>query len=688
MHLRSAGWLAVQADRTDRDVSGREAFREIDADSSGSVELEELLLWWFKDSVAPGHQPSWEKLDASVTPVAGAETDDGVMAHAREMFRKYDTDGGGEIDATEFTALCYDMGFFFKDEQEKLLVLSLLDSDGSNTISFREFQVWWKANKDNFFVPSYSQGVKSAIYYFKKFDTDMSGQLDVEEFRAMCKEMKWADKDVEGSLKLLDSDGNGEISFNEFLTWYTDDGMVMNLLKTYDKNQDSLLSAKEFATLCKDVWGLDKKKSAAILKKFDLDGDGQMGLADLRGMLTQVGNTKMASTSRSTQETADDFMNESSEDEDATPLDAVVMPRSMLAAAQSEDQSVSREMKKVLANESKKQINVRALVSKKKRRYTDDGFDLDLTYITDRVIALGFPSEGREAMYRNKMKDVQRFFRSRHKGTFKIYNLCSERTYSASKFTSSTGGEGQAVHYPFEDHNAPALQQLMDICTDMHAFLQADERNVVAVHCKAGKGRTGTVIASYMLYAKEFDTADDALGYFGVCRTVNGKGVTIPSQIRYVNYFGQVVSAMGAAVPEPPVVVLTKIRMYTVPDFDPTGGCDPYFVVLKSNGGSFKKAQKVYDMKKSSKVPHYKDLDHVDLVPKGGALPVVGDIYICLYDADVGSKDDKMCSLWFNTAFIETGKSWLMEKPNIDKANKNKTNFVPEFKLELFFEAS
>ena len=49
--------------------------------------------------------------------------------------------------------------------------------------SFREFQVWWKANKDNFFVPSYSQGVKSAIYYFKKFDTDMSGQLDLSEFR-------------------------------------------------------------------------------------------------------------------------------------------------------------------------------------------------------------------------------------------------------------------------------------------------------------------------------------------------------------------------------------------------------------------------------------------------------------------------------------------------------------------------
>ena len=47
-------------------------------------------------------------------------------------------------------------------------------------------------------------------------------------------------------------------------------------------------------------------------------------------------------------------------------------------------------------------------------RYLDGGFDLGLTYITDRIIALGFPSEGKEAMYRNKMRDVQRFFKKRH----------------------------------------------------------------------------------------------------------------------------------------------------------------------------------------------------------------------------------------------------------------------------------
>ena len=54
----------------------------------------------------------------------------------------------------------------------------------------------------------------------------------------------------------------------------------------------------------------------------------------------------------------------------------------------------------------------RALVSKSKLRFKDDGFDLDLTYITKNVIAMGFPSHGTEAAYRNPMTEVGRVYTS------------------------------------------------------------------------------------------------------------------------------------------------------------------------------------------------------------------------------------------------------------------------------------
>lgn len=62
-------------------------------------------------------------------------------------------------------------------------------------------------------------------------------------------------------------------------------------------------------------------------------------------------------------------------------------------------------------------------------------------------------------------------------------------------------------------------------------------KRVVVVHCKAGKGRSGTVACSYLI-SEEGWTVEDALARFTIRRMRSGfgNGVSIPSQLRWVEY--------------------------------------------------------------------------------------------------------------------------------------------------------
>ncbi len=52
---------------------------------------------------------------------------------------------------------------------------------------------------------------------------------------------------------------------------------------------------------------------------------------------------------------------------------------------------------------------LRKIVSGKRNRFKDDTYNLDVTYITPRILAMSFPASGLEVMYRNNMNDVRTY---------------------------------------------------------------------------------------------------------------------------------------------------------------------------------------------------------------------------------------------------------------------------------------
>lgn len=118
----------------------------------------------------------------------------------------------------------------------------------------------------------------------------------------------------------------------------------------------------------------------------------------------------------------------------------------------------------------------------------------DITTLTP-VHCSGLPASGIEALYRNDRQTVRQFLTSRYGEHYRIFNFCPrfENGYDAAYFNN------QVSRYPFPDHHPPPLSLIPLAVRRMHDWLLQDERNVVVIHCKAGKGRSGTMCCCYLL---------------------------------------------------------------------------------------------------------------------------------------------------------------------------------------------
>ncbi|KAL4660189.1 tensin-1 isoform X2 [Arapaima gigas] len=205
----------------------------------------------------------------------------------------------------------------------------------------------------------------------------------------------------------------------------------------------------------------------------------------------------------------------------------------------------------------------------------EENYDVDLVYITERIISVTFPSSAEEQSYSANLKEVATMLRSKHGEHYLLFNL-SEKRYDINKLNP------KVLDFGWPDHHAPALDKICSICKAMDTWLNADPHNVVVLHNKGNRGRTGVVVAAYMHYSNISASADQALDRFAMKRFYEDKVLPVgqPSQKRYVQYFSGLLSGHIKINNKP--LFLHHVIMHGIPNFESQGGCRPFLKIYQA----------------------------------------------------------------------------------------------------------
>lgn len=172
--------------------------------------------------------------------------------------------------------------------------------------------------------------------------------------------------------------------------------------------------------------------------------------------------------------------------------------------------------------------------------------------------------------YRTPLPDLVAYLDATHGASWAVWEFRAEGTGYPDDAV-----HGRILHFPFPDHHPPPFRLVPGILASMRNWLAGGELKgggitgvpggdgergggeaagngvregaageekgangrVVVVHCKAGKGRSGTMTTAFLIAERNWDAAD-ALNRFTErrMRPGFGHGVSIPSQRRWVTY--------------------------------------------------------------------------------------------------------------------------------------------------------
>lgn len=368
-----------------------------------------------------------------------------------------------------------------------------------------------------------------------------------------------------------------------------------------------------------------------------------------------------------------------------------------------------------LLNNEIKQIAMRQITGENKLRFVslEEDLDIDLAYVTPQLVAMSVPAEGCiTRLYRNDISDVVRFFELFHSSHFLIFNCCPEIPYNPERFGWNPRTRSQNVVFVnVQDHTPPLIEDCVFFFEKARRWMKEHEENILAVHCRGGKGRTGTLCCAWLLYKGEAQNAQDALNIFALARTDIDKsgfakiqGVETPSQVRYVGYLAELLIddpqepiRFPSQVRAPPTTHLMLARLMLNQMITHPKGKLVAAVHIARGGANIEQEKAKWKIVKWSDEVDAQESVSFDLA----GVRVCSDIRISVFDANyydqavaldasgehILAGKEPGCKFYFlfHTHFHREDTFFEVPTTEVDKAFKSPRKYNPEGSLTLHF---
>ncbi|XP_031715353.1 putative tyrosine-protein phosphatase auxilin isoform X3 [Anarrhichthys ocellatus] len=283
--------------------------------------------------------------------------------------------------------------------------------------------------------------------------------------------------------------------------------------------------------------------------------------------------------------------------------------------------------------------------------------ELDIAYITSRIIVMSYPAESVQIGYQNHVEDIRSFLDSRHADHYTVFNL-SQRNYRGAKFSNRVS----ECNWP--SRQAPSLHNLFAVCKNMHNWLKQNPKNVCVITCSDGRASSGVLVCAMFCFCHLFNNPVPAMQLLSAKRP--GSGLW-PSHHRYIGYVCSMVSEKPS-LPHPKPLMIKGLTVTPVPCFNKQrSGCRPFCDVLIGETKIFTTAQE-YERMREHRVQEGKIV-----FPLG--VSVQGDVIVSVYHmrSTIGGRlqakvsNTQIFQIQFHTGFIAPGTTMLkFNKPELD----------------------